>query len=76
MKVDTRLSIMKPLGVKWITSAYDYLKRETCNIHNSFVKVGIIAAIENETSEAEDDPIEDLDCMRTINFATCIGEIL
>ena len=22
--IDTKLSIMKPLGVKWITSAYDY----------------------------------------------------
>ena len=61
MKVDTRLYIMKPLGAKWITSAYDYLRRETGIIHNGFVKAGIIAAIENETSEAEDDPFEDLD---------------
>ena len=61
VKVDTRLFIMKPLGAKWITSAYDYLKRETGIIHNGFVEAGIVAAIENETSEAEDDPFEDLD---------------
>ena len=24
VKVDTRVSIMKPLGAKWITSAYNY----------------------------------------------------
>ena len=52
---------MKPLGAKWITSAYDYLRRETSIIHSGFVKAGIVAAIENETLEAEDDPFEDLD---------------
>ena len=56
VKVDMRLSITKPLGAKWITSAY-----ETDLIHNGFVKAGIVATIENETSEAEDDPYEDLD---------------
>ena len=60
VKVDTQLSIMKPLGAKWITSAYDYLRRETSIIHSGFVKASIVAAIENETLEA-DDPFEDLD---------------
>ena len=52
---------MKPLGAKWITSAYDYLRRETSIIHRGFVKAGIVAAIETETLEAEDDPFEDWD---------------
>ena len=50
----TCLSAMKPLGARWITSAYDYLRRK----FSGFMKAGIIA-IENETSEAEDVTSED-----------------
>ena len=59
---------MRP-SARWITSAYDYLKKETGIIHSRFVEAVIVAAIneaDNETSEAgdatpEDDPFEDLD---------------
>ena len=66
VKVDTRLSIMKPLTTRWITSAYDYLKKESGIIHSGFVEAGIVAAINEVTSEAgdatpEDDPFQDLD---------------
>ena len=56
---------MKPLTARGITSAYDYLKKET----SGFVETGIVAAI-NETGDVtldagdaipEDDPFDDLD---------------
>ena len=50
-------SVMKPLTARWITSAYDYLKKNTGIIHSGFVEAGIVAAIneaDNETSGVGD----------------------
>ena len=59
IKIDTRLSVFKPLGVNWLTSAYDYFVSHPEIIINGFHKAGI-----NEdllaNSEVED-PFKDLD---------------
>ena len=34
--VDLRLSIMKPLGARWLLSLYDYLKNNRSIIKNGF----------------------------------------
>ena len=64
IKVDTKLSIMKPLGVKWITSAFDYIKSQSGIIYGGFMKAGIVEALqidENEDTENLQDPFTDLD---------------
>ena len=60
VKVDTRLYN----GTTWCKMDHFCIrlpKKETSIIHSGFVKAGIVAAIENETLEAEDEPFEDLD---------------
>ena len=42
MKVDMRLSIMKPLGAKWITSAYDYLRSESGIVRGGFIEAELL----------------------------------
>ena len=59
IKVDTKLSIMKPLGTRWITSAYDYLRSESGIVHGGFLKAGIVEALESD--EVEDGDTDNLD---------------
>ena len=65
VKVDTRLTIMKPLGAKQITSAYDYLRSESGIVRGGFIEAGIVQALdEDETedqAESDEDPFQDLD---------------
>ena len=64
VKINTRLSVLKEIGAKWLTSAFDYIKSHTDIIVNGFVKAGItdplpshISVIESVDSFASD--IED-----------------
>ena len=63
IKVDTKLSIMKPLGVRWITSAFDYIQSQLGIIYGGFVKAGIVEALEGKENEdtCNEDPFADLD---------------
>ena len=63
VKVDTRLSVMKPLSAKWITAAYDHLRSDSGFVHSGFVEAGIVEALEEaETKEhLDNDPFADLD---------------
>ena len=65
VKVDMRLSIMKPLGAKWITSAYDYLRSESGMVHGGFIEAGIVEALDQDETEDQaesgEDPFQDLD---------------
>ena len=62
VKVDTRLSVMKPLGAKWITSAYDYLRSQSGIVHGGFVEAGIVKTLDAEDdSSSDEDPFQDLD---------------
>ena len=40
--VDTRMSIIKEVSAKWITSAFDYIRSHPNIIINGFVKAGIL----------------------------------
>ena len=40
--VDLRMSIMKPLGVRWLVSLYDYIKEHNSLILNGFKAAGIL----------------------------------
>ena len=40
VKMDTRLSVIKPLSARWITSVYDYIRKESGIIHSGFVEAG------------------------------------
>ena len=40
--VDMRLSIMKPIGAKWMIEASDYIKCHPEMIRNGFKNVGIV----------------------------------
>ena len=42
--VDMRMSIMKPLGAKWLVATTDYIKTHTAIIMNGFKKTGIADA--------------------------------
>ena len=44
--IDTRLSVMKPLSAKWITSAYDYLRSESRIVHGGVRETGIVEALD------------------------------
>ena len=57
VKVDTRLTIMKPLGAKWLTSAYDYLRSESGIVRGGFIEAGIVQAL-------DEDETEDQACMK------------
>lgn len=46
--VDTRLFIMTELQVKWIVSAYDYIRSNPSIIMNGFKVVGIVNAVEGQ----------------------------
>ena len=40
--VDLRMSIMKPLGARWLVSLYDYIKEHNSLILNGFKAAGIL----------------------------------
>ena len=56
---------MKPLGAKWITSAYDYRGSESGIVHGGFVEAGIVQALDQDEAEdhleSDEDPFQDLD---------------
>lgn len=43
--IDLRMSIIKPLGAKWLVSLYDYLKSKPSMIINGFIEAGIIDCV-------------------------------
>ena len=45
VKVDMSLGVMKPLGAKWITKMYDYLRGKPDIIVNGFKEAGIIDVV-------------------------------
>ena len=61
ISVDTRMSIIKEVSAKWLTSAFDYIKSHP---DNGFVKAGIVSS---ESSSCHVDTIEDTD-----PFAPCV----
>ena len=64
VKVDLRMSVMKPLETKWIVSCYDYLRGNKQIGFNGFKESGIVDALQNAppttTAPTEDDPFEGL----------------
>lgn len=40
--IDLRLSVMKPLGAKWLVELYDYMKGKPDIIKNGFKEAGIL----------------------------------
>ena len=40
--VNLRMSIMKPLGARWLVSLYDYLKEHPSIIENGFKAAGVL----------------------------------
>ena len=59
VKVDTRLSIMKPLSARWITSAYDYLRSDSGIVHGGFIEAGIVEALDQDETEDQAESDED-----------------
>lgn len=45
--VDLRLSIMKPLGARWLIAAYNYLKSKKEILANGFKAAGITDALKS-----------------------------
>ena len=64
-KVDTGLLVMKLLSVRWITSAYDYIRSESGMVRGGFLEAGIVDTLDKDEADSEqqsdDDPFEDLD---------------
>ena len=56
--VDTRMSIIKEISAKWLTSAFDYIKSHPNIVINGFVKAGIV---NSESLSCHVDTIEDTD---------------
>ena len=59
VKVDTRLSIMKPLSAKWITSAYDNFRSDSRIVRGGFVEAGIVEALDQDETEYQAESDED-----------------
>ena len=59
--------IMKPLGTRWITSAYDYLRSQTGIVRGGFSAAGIVEILESDevedidAADSDEDPFQDLD---------------
>lgn len=56
--------MMKPLSVKWIIAAYDYLRSNATIISGGFVKAGIVEAVSDRDSNQDHknaDPFAHLD---------------
>ena len=45
--VDTKMSIMKPIGASWLKSVYAYLQENQTLVENGFRAAGIINVLEN-----------------------------
>ena len=45
--VDTKMSIMKPIGASWLKSLYTYLQENQTLAENGFRAAGIINVLEN-----------------------------
>ena len=58
VRVDTRLSIMKELGGKWIVWAHDYLRCNPSISLNSFKAAGILDAMEAGIISVNSDPLD------------------
>ena len=57
VKIDTRMSVLKESGVKWLMSLFHYIKSYPDIIVNGFVKAGITDPLPNHASVIEsDDP--------------------
>ena len=41
-QLDLRVSVMKPLGAKWLVELYDYLKGKPDIVKNGFKDAGIL----------------------------------
>lgn len=55
---------MKPLGARWIISAYDYIRSESGIVCGGLLEAGIVDALDQDEANSEehsDDPFEDLD---------------
>ena len=59
VEVPLKLSILKPIRVKWIIELHDYLRNNTEMICKGFEQAGINEAITLELEE--EDPFADLD---------------
>ena len=46
--VDLRLSVMKPLGAKWLVDLFDYLKGKPDIIKNGFKEAGILDCVKSQ----------------------------
>ena len=46
IEVDMKLFVMKPLGARWIISAYDYLRNEGGIVRGGLVEGGICQAVD------------------------------
>ena len=58
--VDTKPSVMKELGVKWLTSTYNYICSHKDIVINGFHKAGIEMPSDNSGGDNAD-PFADLD---------------
>ena len=54
---------MKPIGARWITAAYDYIRSKHGIVYGGFCEAGITEALKTESNkeQEEGDPFEDLD---------------
>ena len=59
VKIETTLTVMKPIHAKWVIGLYDRLRNDTDLIKKSFVEAGITAAIQEEIEPKY--PYTDLD---------------
>ena len=59
VKVDTTLTVMKPIHAQWIIGLYDRLRNDVELTKKSFKEAGITSAIEEEIEPV--DPFKDLD---------------
>ena len=59
VKVDTRLSIIKPLSARRITSAYDYVQSDSGIVHVGFLEAGIVETLDQDETEDQAESDED-----------------
>ena len=59
VKVDTTLTVMKPIHAHWIIAPYNHLRNNVELTKKSFKEVGITSAIEEEIEPA--DTLKNLD---------------
>ena len=56
IKVDMRMSVMKELGVHWLTSVFDYLSSHPEIIINGFKEAGIIQTLQEQPNGPHQEP--------------------